>query len=358
MGSLRRSLVVLGSLILTINIYAQILPNGTYSVVSKYSGDCVELESLDESAKIIQSICTDRETQKFEFTHIENNYYTISNLAVGQNSNTNGAHIYNSNESDQFKVKVKKKNSKFFRIIEKDSSKYLTAKPHSNEIVQYHGHGGSDQLWKIVGDSVEQEEDSEINFNGVIYKKVTSPETGRVWLDRNIGSNNICTAFNDRNCYGEYYQWGRLQDGHEKTTSRTTKSLANNIDNAGVNFIRASRDWTTADTDWSLRQTRWSKTDGSSICPVEFRVPNIEEWRAETSIQNNVTAFESFLKLPTAGVRSAGAGVLQNLDTHGFYWSTTFGRPSIKHFHFNSNAIVNASELYPVSGESIRCIKD
>ena len=48
------------------------------------------------------------------------------------------------------------------------------------------------------------------------YDTIISPTTGKVWMDRNLGSKVVCTAKNHTACYGDYYQWGRNADGHEK----------------------------------------------------------------------------------------------------------------------------------------------
>jgi hypothetical protein len=56
-------------------------------------------------------------------------------------------------------------------------------------------------------------------FNGLTYALVTSPDTGKVWLDRNLGARQVCTSSTDEACYGDLYQWGRAKDGHESRTS-------------------------------------------------------------------------------------------------------------------------------------------
>lgn len=60
-----------------------------------------------------------------------------------------------------------------------------------------------------------------IVHNGITYGTITSAETGRVWLDRNLGASQVCTSLDDEACYGDYYQWGRAADGHEKFDSPT-----------------------------------------------------------------------------------------------------------------------------------------
>ena len=51
--------------------------------------------------------------------------------------------------------------------------------------------------------------DGTISHNGKSYGTVTSSYTGKVWLDRNLGASQVCTALDDTACYGDYYQWGR-----------------------------------------------------------------------------------------------------------------------------------------------------
>lgn len=70
-------------------------------------------------------------------------------------------------------------------------------------------------------------------WKGLVYETVTSPVTGRVWLDRNLGASQVCTALDDTNCYGDYYQWGRDTDGHEKSNSSTTATLATDLNTSG-----------------------------------------------------------------------------------------------------------------------------
>jgi hypothetical protein len=47
-------------------------------------------------------------------------------------------------------------------------------------------------------------------FNGLTYALVTSPDTGKVWLDRNLGARQVCTSSTDAACFGDLYQWGQV----------------------------------------------------------------------------------------------------------------------------------------------------
>ena len=55
---------------------------------------------------------------------------------------------------------------------------------------------------------------------------ITSSVTGKVWMDKNLGASQVCTSFDDSNCYGDYYQWGRDTDGHQVSTSDTNLTQA------------------------------------------------------------------------------------------------------------------------------------
>lgn len=213
-----------------------------------------------------------------------------------------------------------------------------------------------------------------IAHNGTTYGTVTSPYTGRVWLDRNLGASQVCTAFDDSSCYGDYYQWGRNYDGHEQSSSPTSSTLASDIDSAGPNFIltlASPNDWTDSlvDDDGSLRSFNWSKTDGSSICPAGFRVPTTDEIRLETIDKDNngeadtdfidrTDAFNSFLKLPSAGDRDKQDGNMYETGTVGIIWTNSVSANESEYLYFNADS-VNADYTYPrANGFSVRCIKD
>jgi hypothetical protein len=206
-----------------------------------------------------------------------------------------------------------------------------------------------------------------ITHNGVTYGTVTSPHTGRVWLDRNLGASRVCTAYNDEDCYGDYYQWGRDADGHEKSNSDTTSTQATNVTTVGHDdFITSSStysyDWAkNADSDGSIRSANWSKTDGTSVCPVGFRVPTIDELKAETvditGFDNQYDAYESFLKLPSAGYRGSGSGSHDSQGSYGYVWSSSpFGSYAGGVYFYSSG--VDWGSFYRANGRAVRCLRD
>jgi len=170
-----------------------------------------------------------------------------------------------------------------------------------------------------------------ITHNGTTYGFVTSPHTGKVWLDRNLGAARVCESFNDTACYGDYYQWGRDFDGHQDSTNGTTETQATDVNTAGNDFITSSTsysyDWAKiADSNGNLRSANWSKTDGTSVCPIGYRVPTTVELRAETldnGVTNRDTAFANFLKLPSAGYHYSFVGSMRNVGSWSDMWSSS-----------------------------------
>ncbi|VVM21452.1 hypothetical protein BSPWISOXPB_5281 [uncultured Gammaproteobacteria bacterium] len=151
--------------------------------------------------------------------------------------------------------------------------------------------------------------DNTIVFNGLTYGLVLSPDTGRVWLDRNLGASQVCTSVTDTACYGDLYQWGRAKDGHESRDSGITKTLASSITPATTTLIISQRvpgDWvsgsgTGADISGALRAAAWVDGGVNDICPAGFSVPTEEELitlATTAKVKDTATAFSSFLKLP------------------------------------------------------------
>jgi predicted secreted hydrolase len=44
-----------------------------------------------------------------------------------------------------------------------------------------------------------------ISFKGLTYKLIASPNTGRVWLDRNLGATKVADSSTDIPAYGDYF---------------------------------------------------------------------------------------------------------------------------------------------------------
>lgn len=302
------------------------LSNESYEIKSKYSGNCLKVESSNavEGSKLIQGSCSEDDNRtKFTFSKLNDKYYTISNanglyLSVAGDSKSNGINIILSNNPTQFKIN-KVKND--YKIEAKNSSKYLTIEYTSNDVVQFSKHNNTDQLWSLVSNNSENENNFEselIIFNNLNYYTVLSPITGKIWLDRNLGAESICTSSTDSSCYGGYYDKSqRLMD---------------------------------------------------NICPTGYKVPSWNELSAETvddSIQdidinndgnievtNSNTAFRNFLKLPASGIIYS-SGAPNYTGTIGFIWSTS----SEGLLQFNRTATLSDNN-YQSNRFPIRCMKE
>ena len=205
-----------------------------------------------------------------------------------------------------------------------------------------------------------------ILHNGIEYRKVISPFTKKVWLDRNLGASQVCISLDDTACYGDYFQWGRAADGHEKTTRTTSPIIETTITPNDGSFILPSSDpydWTSADQDGQLRSEEWSKTDGTSICPEGYRVPTGTEIEAETisaniGVANQVDAYNNFLKLPSTNAPDMlNGGSLDTTSSVGYIWSSSATFDYSNMFYFtNSRAYVTHAARS--NGYPVRCIKD
>ncbi len=202
-----------------------------------------------------------------------------------------------------------------------------------------------------------------VTHNGITYGTVISPYTGKTWLDRNLGAARVCTTYDDSACYGDYYQWGRNADGHEDSMSGTTSVQATDINSAGVEFIKDDSDWASVDADGSSRQANWSKTNGSSVCPSGFRVPSITDLKAElldtgsAEIENSDDAYNSFLKLPSAGFRSRFSATVSGQSVWGGVWASSVDGLDSHGLRWGSDS-ASWSSYNRAHGSSVRCLKD
>ncbi|WP_342589271.1 inverse autotransporter beta domain-containing protein [thiotrophic endosymbiont of Bathymodiolus puteoserpentis (Logatchev)] len=148
-----------------------------------------------------------------------------------------------------------------------------------------------------------------ISFKGLTYKLVTSPDTGRVWLDRNLGAIQVATKKDDSAAYGDHYPFSDISGNND-------------------------------------------------ICPAGFGVPTEGELAAETIVPTPIstptTALSSFLKLPAAG----GGQTSDNLAGDVvFLWTKTTVSGEGRYLTIASSNREFSTSITSGFKFSVRCIK-
>ncbi len=208
-----------------------------------------------------------------------------------------------------------------------------------------------------------------INFKGKIYKTIASPDTQRIWLDRNLGAEKVCEETSiESTCFGDLYQWGRKADGHQTRTSEwtliPTYSIYDTEWNNNFN-ARVGGDWVITDDSGALRVAAWADGGRNDICPAGFSVPTLSEFQDNmVNITNRETAFRSFLKISIGGRRYVNPilerSMLLGVNANGYYWTRS---PSTNNTALSMHMTFSYADVKPEAGErvngmSIRCIKD
>ncbi|MFI1771056.1 hypothetical protein [Thalassobellus citreus] len=212
--------------------------------------------------------------------------------------------------------------------------------------------------------------------------------TGKYWMDRNLGAQQVATAYNDHLSYGDFYQWGRDSDGHQTIvwTSSTTSDgteQSNEIETLATTTVPDDGNaWngkfiTNAPTpfNWlvTLDVTLWQGVSGTNNpCPSGYRIPTAAEFLAESNNggtdywgngeQNDEGAYNSVLKLPYPGMRDLEYGEILEAGNIGVYWTSTYnssgsfvGADTMQVFPLDDSGVFHMELSY---GLSVRCIKD
>ena len=201
----------------------------------------------------------------------------------------------------------------------------------------------------------------------VTYGIIISSQTGRKWLDRNLGAGGVASNLNDTSGFGHLFQWGRIADGHQYRNSELTFTLANS-DVAGHNKFIVNP---AVPNDWRSPQNHllWSGSNGiNNPCPSGWRLPKESEWNAE-NITSTAIGYAR-LKMPLAGYRERFNGAVSVTGLTGIYWTGGVnsdpdmnGQPvyhtKAQCFFLTSQPVgtgTGASDR--AGGMSVRCIKD
>jgi uncharacterized protein (TIGR02145 family) len=183
-------------------------------------------------------------------------------------------------------------------------------------------------------------------------------------MDRNLGASRVAISSTDERSYGDYYQWGRLADGHEKVNSGVINKLSNtDVPGHDLFIIYSPLDLSNG-ADWRLNHNNifWQGVNSlNNVCPNGFRLPTQEEWQAEIKTWNSPFingSFNSPLKLPSGGMRSGNFGDIV-MSYLGFYWTSSVipGSATSKGILISDGG-ASAGEFSRISGLCVRCIRD
>lgn len=193
------------------------------------------------------------------------------------------------------------------------------------------------------------------NGNSVTYGTVVGAG-GRCWLDRNLGASQVATSSTDAAAYGDLFQWGRGDDGHQIRTSPLINTLSNTDNPGHGSFITTNSNWRSPQNN-----SLWQGVNGiNNPCPTGFRVPTYAEISTERASwggnKNLIGAFNSPLKLPAAGRRILN-GSLSIVGSNGSYWSSSISGGYSYYLDFY-NGGAGSSILKRAFGSCVRCIKD
>lgn len=205
----------------------------------------------------------------------------------------------------------------------------------------------------------------------VIYTTVRGAD-GKVWLQQNLGSSQVATSMSDADSYGDLFQWGRWDDGHQNRNSATTTvpSTNNPAGLVGINefILGTSPAWWSTNASSDL----WNGANSSAITPEVavdpckaigqgWKLPSQADWVAAVSAEgmsSAANAYTSKLKLPAAGYRSQISGGFTYVGERGYYWSSDVAVSGGKYL-YNSTGLANPNSGGPrAQGQSVRCIKE
>ncbi len=212
-------------------------------------------------------------------------------------------------------------------------------------------------------------------YRGIVVTYPTVRGTdGKIWLQKNLGAANVATALADSTAYGDLFQWGRWDDGHQLRNSATSSVMPVSNNPSGLGTGSNVFYLGTGTTGWwsvkALTDT-WSETTPATVSATNgcdpckqlgtgWHLPSSTEWQAivtAESMTNPATAFSSYLKLPANGNRTSSGG-FDYTGTRGYYWSNETSNSGGKYLYVGTTVAPNPnSGAFRGQGSAIRCMK-
>ncbi len=210
----------------------------------------------------------------------------------------------------------------------------------------------------------------------VTYTTVRAKD-GWVWLQQNLGSTRVAGSSTDAAAYGDLFQWGRWDDGHQQRspehvmdgmpTPNNPSGLNLNGDNpfykgGGITWYN---DGTVNDTWAAATPSAATATNGCDPCKQMFgagwQLPSLSDWQTVLGLEgvtNLTNGYASNLKLTAAGSRNELLGTLSDEGVIGIYWSSTREASSAPQAMYINLYTSNLADYnYRGIGMSLRCLK-
>lgn len=215
------------------------------------------------------------------------------------------------------------------------------------------------------------------NYRGqsVTYKTVRGTD-GKIWLQQNLGSTKVATSLTDSDAYGDLFQWGRWDDGHQLRNSTLSSTAPSPNNPSGLNigntifysaaYNSSSNFWSggaTSDTWNAVNASSATATNGADPCKaigLDWRLPTVGEIDAAMTAENISefnSALSSHLKLIPAGMKDY-SGIFSP-GTRLYLWSSSASpyAGSSQHLYISGFSTLSNSASRD-AGMSVRCIKD
>lgn len=211
-------------------------------------------------------------------------------------------------------------------------------------------------------------------YNGqpVTYTTVRGSD-GRIWLQQNLGSTKVAASFDDADSFGDLFQWGRWDDGHQLRNSPTSAATAPNSP-AGLGGTNKYIIGSSADSWWASNATSdaWTAASSSAVSSTVsadpckavgqgWRLPTSAEWVTianNYAMNNPASAYASHLKLPAGGYRSNTTGGFTFVGQRGYFWSSETSASGGRFMYVGGTVVTPSSGGPRGQGESVRCTKD
>ncbi|SEH42397.1 T9SS type A sorting domain-containing protein [Chryseobacterium culicis] len=204
----------------------------------------------------------------------------------------------------------------------------------------------------------------------VAYTTVRGSD-GKIWLQQNLGSAQVASSVSDANSYGDLFQWGRWDDGHQLRNSQVVQAPSPNTpEGTGTTaggYIAGSPAWwagfSGGDTWNGASIADVNASVGVDPCKAigpDWKMPSQTDWATLVSsegIANPATAYNSHLKLPAGGFRSSSDGNFTYVGQRGYFWSSDTSSSGGKYLYIGTTIANPSAGAMRGQGASVRCIK-